>query len=141
VTTGKSSALRDVRIVTDVLRGGSDWSTAAFVGYGEERRERMRRLRVTAQIIIDLVATFTPAGVRDRSIIVPPTLSVYAAHSADIPVFRTGCRAVGGGIADQWLLVIGMGAKHLNGLMNGRRPGGYVAELLHCAKFTGVESA
>jgi hypothetical protein len=58
--------LRDVRIVTDVLRGGSDWSTAAFVGYGEERRERMRRLRVTAQIITDLVATFTPAGVARR---------------------------------------------------------------------------
>jgi 2-polyprenyl-6-methoxyphenol hydroxylase-like FAD-dependent oxidoreductase len=63
---GLSIALRDVRIVTDVLRGGSDWSTAAFVGYGEERRERMRRLRVTAQVITDLVATFTPAGAARR---------------------------------------------------------------------------
>jgi 2-polyprenyl-6-methoxyphenol hydroxylase-like FAD-dependent oxidoreductase len=63
---GLSIALRDVRIVTDILRGGSDWSTAAFVRYGEERRERMRRLRVTARIKTDLVATFTPAGAARR---------------------------------------------------------------------------
>jgi 2-polyprenyl-6-methoxyphenol hydroxylase-like FAD-dependent oxidoreductase len=63
---GLSIALRDVRIVTDVIRDGSDWSTTAFVGYGEERRERMRRLRVTAQVITDLLATFTPAGVVRR---------------------------------------------------------------------------
>jgi 2-polyprenyl-6-methoxyphenol hydroxylase-like FAD-dependent oxidoreductase len=63
---GLSIALRDVRIVTDVIRDGWDWSTVAFVGYGEERRERMRRLRVTAQVITDLLATFTPAGVARR---------------------------------------------------------------------------
>jgi 2-polyprenyl-6-methoxyphenol hydroxylase-like FAD-dependent oxidoreductase len=63
---GLSIALRDVRIVTDVLRGGSDWSATAFVDYGEERRERMRRLRITAQVITDLVATFTPAGAARR---------------------------------------------------------------------------
>lgn len=63
---GLSIALRDVRIVTDILRGGSDWSTAAFAGYGEERRERMRRLRVTARLKTDLVATFTPAGAARR---------------------------------------------------------------------------
>jgi 2-polyprenyl-6-methoxyphenol hydroxylase-like FAD-dependent oxidoreductase len=36
---GLSIALRDVRIVTDVIRDGWDWSTVAFVGYGEERRD------------------------------------------------------------------------------------------------------
>ena len=63
---GLSIALRDVRIVADVLRDGPDWSTAAFAHYGEERRERMRRLRVTARVKTDLVATFTPAGAARR---------------------------------------------------------------------------
>jgi 2-polyprenyl-6-methoxyphenol hydroxylase-like FAD-dependent oxidoreductase len=58
--------MRDVRIVTDVLRSGSDWSVAAFAGYGEERRERMRRLQVAAQVRTDLAATFTPAGAARR---------------------------------------------------------------------------
>jgi 2-polyprenyl-6-methoxyphenol hydroxylase-like FAD-dependent oxidoreductase len=63
---GLSIAMRDVRIVTDILRSGSDWSTAAFAGYGEERRERMRRLRIAAQVRTDLAATFTPAGAARR---------------------------------------------------------------------------
>jgi 2-polyprenyl-6-methoxyphenol hydroxylase-like FAD-dependent oxidoreductase len=63
---GLSNAMRDVRIVTDILRTESDWSAAAFAGYGEERRERMRRLRVTAQLRTDLAATFTPAGAARR---------------------------------------------------------------------------
>lgn len=63
---GLSIALRDVRIVTDIMRGGSDWSMAAFAPYREERRERMRRLRVTARLKTDLVATFTPAGAARR---------------------------------------------------------------------------
>ena len=63
---GLAIALRDVRIVTDLLRSGSDWSAAAFIGYGEERRERMRRLRVAAQVHTDLATTFTPAGAARR---------------------------------------------------------------------------
>ncbi len=63
---GLSIAMRDVRIVSEVLRGGSDWSAAAFRPYGEERRERMRRLRVTARVKTDLAATFTPAGAARR---------------------------------------------------------------------------
>jgi 2-polyprenyl-6-methoxyphenol hydroxylase-like FAD-dependent oxidoreductase len=63
---GLAIALRDARIVTDVVRSGSDWSAAAFAGYGEERRERMRRLQVAARVITDIVATFTPAGAARR---------------------------------------------------------------------------
>jgi 2-polyprenyl-6-methoxyphenol hydroxylase-like FAD-dependent oxidoreductase len=59
---GLSIALRDVRMVSEVLRSTSDWSTAAFGEYAEERRERLRRLRVTARVKTDLVATFTPEG-------------------------------------------------------------------------------
>lgn len=40
---GLAITLRDVRIVTDILCNGSDWSAAAFASYGDERRERMRR--------------------------------------------------------------------------------------------------
>jgi 2-polyprenyl-6-methoxyphenol hydroxylase-like FAD-dependent oxidoreductase len=63
---GLAIALRDVRIVTDLLRSGSDWSAAGFVGYGEERRERMRRLRLAAQVRTHLATTFTPAGAARR---------------------------------------------------------------------------
>jgi len=47
---GLSIAMRDVRTVRDVLRG-DDWSPAAFGDYGEERRERMRRLRFIANTV------------------------------------------------------------------------------------------
>ena len=47
---GLSIALRDVRVVSDVLRASSDWSAAAFAPYVEERRERMRRLRFAARM-------------------------------------------------------------------------------------------
>jgi 2-polyprenyl-6-methoxyphenol hydroxylase-like FAD-dependent oxidoreductase len=59
---GLSIALRDVRVVTDILRTESDWSLTTFAGYGQERQERMRRLRMTAQLTTDLATTFTPAG-------------------------------------------------------------------------------
>ncbi|MGH3778110.1 MAG: FAD-dependent oxidoreductase [Pseudonocardiaceae bacterium] len=63
---GLSIALRDVRIVSEILRSGPDWSPAAFEPYGEERRERMRRLRLAAQIRTDIAATFTPDGAARR---------------------------------------------------------------------------
>lgn len=63
---GLSIALRDVRIVTDLLRDATDWSPAVFAPYGEERRERMRRLRMVARLKNELVATFTPAGTARR---------------------------------------------------------------------------
>ena len=47
---GLSIAMRDVRTIRDVLRG-DDWSAAAFGEYGEERRERMRRLRFIANTV------------------------------------------------------------------------------------------
>jgi 2-polyprenyl-6-methoxyphenol hydroxylase-like FAD-dependent oxidoreductase len=63
---GLSIALRDVSIVADLLCSGSDWSVTAFAPYGEERRERMRRLRITATVFTDLRATFTPQGAARR---------------------------------------------------------------------------
>jgi 2-polyprenyl-6-methoxyphenol hydroxylase-like FAD-dependent oxidoreductase len=63
---GLSIALRDVRMVADVVRAGPDRSTAAFAPYVAERRERMRRLRVSAEVTTALAATFTPAGAARR---------------------------------------------------------------------------
>jgi 2-polyprenyl-6-methoxyphenol hydroxylase-like FAD-dependent oxidoreductase len=48
---GLSIAMRDVRIVGEIMLASSDWSPAAFVPYAEERKERMRRLRASAELI------------------------------------------------------------------------------------------
>jgi 2-polyprenyl-6-methoxyphenol hydroxylase-like FAD-dependent oxidoreductase len=63
---GLSIALRDVRFVVDLLRSAKDWPDPLFAPYGLERQERMRRLRLSAAVITDLSATFTPAGVARR---------------------------------------------------------------------------
>jgi len=46
---GLSIAHRDVRIVSELLKSSSDWSTALFAPYAEERKERMRRLRMAGR--------------------------------------------------------------------------------------------
>jgi 2-polyprenyl-6-methoxyphenol hydroxylase-like FAD-dependent oxidoreductase len=46
---GVSIAFRDVRLVADALSQNAQWTGDIFVPYAEERRERMRRLRTTAQ--------------------------------------------------------------------------------------------
>jgi 2-polyprenyl-6-methoxyphenol hydroxylase-like FAD-dependent oxidoreductase len=63
---GLSIALRDVRIVADLLASSTDWSDPLFEPYATERAERMRRLRLSAAVTTDLVATFTPAGAARR---------------------------------------------------------------------------
>lgn len=52
---GLSLAMRDVRMVTEVLLGSEDWSAEAFRPYAEERLERMRRVRFSANLF---AATF-----------------------------------------------------------------------------------
>ncbi|MEW2515377.1 FAD-dependent oxidoreductase [Streptomyces sp. NPDC046870] len=63
---GLAIAMRDVRWVSDILATSAVWSPEEFRPYGEERRERLRRLRVTARVKTDLAATFTPAGAARR---------------------------------------------------------------------------
>jgi 2-polyprenyl-6-methoxyphenol hydroxylase-like FAD-dependent oxidoreductase len=63
---GLSIALRDVRMVADVVRAGPGRRVAAFAPYVRERRERMRRLRIAAMVQTDLAATFSPAGAARR---------------------------------------------------------------------------
>ena len=59
---GLSTALRDARMVADVVCAGDDWSPAAFGPYAEERAECLRRLTICALLFTELRCTFTPAG-------------------------------------------------------------------------------
>lgn len=64
---GLSGALRDTRSIVDILVQGDDWSTAAFEDYTIERTERMRRLRLSADLTTELQCTFSPWGRARRS--------------------------------------------------------------------------
>ena len=66
---GLSITYRDVRMVSDILLAGDDWSPAAFAPYGEERAERMRRLRFTASLQAEIDMEFGEvAAARRRSL-------------------------------------------------------------------------
>lgn len=47
---GLSIAVRDVRIVADILLSAKNWDRIDFEPYVDERRERMRRLRITGRL-------------------------------------------------------------------------------------------
>jgi 2-polyprenyl-6-methoxyphenol hydroxylase-like FAD-dependent oxidoreductase len=55
---GLSLAMRDVRIVSDLLLNSNDWSPHQLQAYGRERAERMRRVRAVADIAASLFARF-----------------------------------------------------------------------------------
>jgi 2-polyprenyl-6-methoxyphenol hydroxylase-like FAD-dependent oxidoreductase len=63
---GLSVALRDVRILSDVLLTGRDWSPAALRPYAEERAERMRRLRFCSALTTTLRGEFGPEARQRR---------------------------------------------------------------------------
>ena len=63
---GLSVAMRDVRLVSDTMLAGDDWSPAAFAGYAEERDDRMRRLRFFADVVTTMNVEFGPGAVERR---------------------------------------------------------------------------
>lgn len=65
---GLSIALRDARLVADVL-AGDDWSPAAFEPYVAERAERMRRLRLAGRVTTEIRCTFSPEGRERRRVV------------------------------------------------------------------------
>ncbi|MCE9650937.1 MAG: FAD-dependent monooxygenase [Parvibaculum sp.] len=80
---GLSITYRDVRIVSELLKGAKDWNAALFAPYAEERAERMRRLRFAAEITSSLDAEFGDgARARRRSYFeraaADPMLSAHA---------------------------------------------------------------
>lgn len=73
---GLSITYRDVRMVSDILKAGEDWSPAAFAPYAEERAERLRRLRFAAAITSRIDAEFGPEAKARRA-------SYFARSKAD----------------------------------------------------------
>jgi 2-polyprenyl-6-methoxyphenol hydroxylase-like FAD-dependent oxidoreductase len=63
---GLSIALRDARMVADLLRLGDDWTPAVFDSYRTERAERMRRLRICAGVRTAMACTFSEQGRQRR---------------------------------------------------------------------------
>ena len=64
---GQSITLRDVRLVRDLLTHDADWRPALFEPYAEERRERMRRLRLCGKYVTHLFARFGDDAVARRT--------------------------------------------------------------------------
>ncbi len=78
-----SIAGRDARLVTEALLAEADWSPTTFEGYANERTERMRRLRATAETVTRLPCGFSPDEHNDA-----PRPSV-----GSLPTRRPGCRS------------------------------------------------
>lgn len=57
---GLSITFRDVRLVRDILREHKEWTPGIFEAYGEERAERMRRLRFIGRLISARDSEFGP---------------------------------------------------------------------------------
>jgi 2-polyprenyl-6-methoxyphenol hydroxylase-like FAD-dependent oxidoreductase len=57
---GVSVAYRDARILADILIAHDDWHGGIFAPFGEERIERMRRLRQAARFVTLFNARFGP---------------------------------------------------------------------------------
>jgi 2-polyprenyl-6-methoxyphenol hydroxylase-like FAD-dependent oxidoreductase len=55
---GISLALRDCRILSELLFAEDAWSPERFMAYSEECHERLRRVRIGAALIATLFATF-----------------------------------------------------------------------------------
>jgi 2-polyprenyl-6-methoxyphenol hydroxylase-like FAD-dependent oxidoreductase len=64
---GMSIALRDARIVRDLLLGNDDWSVSTFAAYGLERNERMRRIMRMTHFATTLFARFDPQSIENRA--------------------------------------------------------------------------
>ena len=63
---GLSITYRDVRIVRDLMLENRDWNCDIFRPYADERRERMRRLRLTASTWSILNVEFGPQALERR---------------------------------------------------------------------------
>jgi 2-polyprenyl-6-methoxyphenol hydroxylase-like FAD-dependent oxidoreductase len=64
---GLSLALRDVRQLSELLLATGDWTVAAQRPYGQQRAERLRRMRRMSRTFAALMTTFTADGRARRS--------------------------------------------------------------------------
>jgi 2-polyprenyl-6-methoxyphenol hydroxylase-like FAD-dependent oxidoreductase len=84
---GVSITLRDVRLMRDLLSGGGDWSQSDFAPYVEERRERMRRLRIAARLARQLRVEFGPDAKARRARV---TMRAAEGHLSPYPAVLIG---------------------------------------------------
>jgi 2-polyprenyl-6-methoxyphenol hydroxylase-like FAD-dependent oxidoreductase len=80
---GLSITYRDVRIVSELLKGTDAWTVQTLAPYGEERAERMRRLRFAAGLQAGLDMEFGDAARARRRAhfehaVSDPTLSMHS---------------------------------------------------------------
>jgi 2-polyprenyl-6-methoxyphenol hydroxylase-like FAD-dependent oxidoreductase len=64
---GLSLALRDVRLLSEILLEQPEWAPSCFERYAEQRREGLRRMRVVAQLRSALAAQFGPEAAARRA--------------------------------------------------------------------------
>jgi menaquinone-9 beta-reductase len=64
---GLSLAMRDVRQLSELLLATGDWTVAALRPYGQQRAERLRRMRRVSLTFAALMTTFTADGRARRS--------------------------------------------------------------------------
>jgi menaquinone-9 beta-reductase len=64
---GLSLAMRDVRQLSELLLTTGDWTAAALRPYGQQRAERLRRMRRVSRTYAALMTTFTADGRARRS--------------------------------------------------------------------------
>jgi|SRR5262245_4686749 len=57
---GLSLAIRDARVVSEILLATEHWSPESLWPYGEERRRRVQRVRFTAALMAELYGSFGP---------------------------------------------------------------------------------
>jgi 2-polyprenyl-6-methoxyphenol hydroxylase-like FAD-dependent oxidoreductase len=59
---GLSLAMRDVRQLSELLLATDDWTVAGLRPYGQQRTERLRRMRRVSRTYAALMTTFTADG-------------------------------------------------------------------------------
>lgn len=64
---GLSLALRDVRLLSEILLEQPEWALAGFERYAERRREGLRRMRIAAEFRAVLSAQFGPEAAARRA--------------------------------------------------------------------------
>jgi 2-polyprenyl-6-methoxyphenol hydroxylase-like FAD-dependent oxidoreductase len=63
---GLSIAMRDVRLVSELLLSSSDWSETSFGYYVEEHKERLRRMRMVAKALVKFRMHYGKTGQKHR---------------------------------------------------------------------------